>query len=115
MDLHVLGDVLGEFFPILAVLGGEDDGLDAGATGGDGLFLDAADGEDLAVERDFAGHGEEGPDGGIEGQREEGGDHGDACGGAVLGGGALGDVHVDGGGLEEGGGGVEVGGDQVLG
>ena len=56
------GDVgfgfFGDFGHVLFVAAGEDDGLDAGAFGGEDFFFQPADGQDQALERDFAGHGD---------------------------------------------------------
>ena len=74
----------------------QDQRADADAVGGKHLFLDAADGQDLAAQGDLAGHGDVAADGAPRGVGRERGDHRDAGGRAVLGDGAGGDVHVDG-------------------
>lgn len=59
------------------------------------LLLDAADGEDEALEGDFAGHGELAAHGFAPQQGSQRGEHCDPRRGAVLGDGAGGDVNVE--------------------
>ncbi|GKT85280.1 LOW QUALITY PROTEIN: hypothetical protein Ct61P_03130 [Colletotrichum tofieldiae] len=92
---------LWELKPVGHAVLGEDDHLAAGAAGGDRLLAQAADAEDLAGERELARHGNGGVDGGVEGEREERGGHGDAGRGAVLGHGAVWHVQVQLGLVEE--------------
>src|ERR1035438_9407932 len=96
MDGHV-GDVLGLeiFADVDFVFRRHDDFADAAASGGEHLFFDAADGQDLAREGDFAGHGEVGADAALRKHRHQRGGHRDAGGGAVFGDGAGGHVDVD--------------------
>lgn len=48
MHLEPLLEVSGQLVVVPLVARGEDEARDAGAPGGDGLLLDAPDGEDLA-------------------------------------------------------------------
>ncbi|MNK67790.1 hypothetical protein D3C87_871350 [compost metagenome] len=78
-DLHGAQDLVGDVLEVGLVAPGEDDGGDAGATGGEDLFLDAADGKDLAAQGHLTGHGDGGAD---LASGDEGGDRrrdGDAC------------------------------------
>lgn len=51
-------DVVGQLVEVAPVGFGQDEFADADAARGDDLFADAADRQDLAGEREFAGHGE---------------------------------------------------------
>lgn len=53
-DVQTVLDLLWQVLDVLAVLGGEEHCLDAGAEGADEFLLDAADGGDTAAEGDFA-------------------------------------------------------------
>lgn len=94
-EFEEFADFGADFGEVFAVAFGEDDGFDAGALGGDGFFLDSADGEDESAEGDFAGHGDVGAGGAVGEEGGECGVHGDAGGGAVFGDGTGGDVDVD--------------------
>ena len=94
-DADLLFDLVWDVRGVLAIGVGDEDGGDACAEGGEGFFLEAADGEDRAAEADFAGHGEVVADGFAGVETCEGGEHGDACAGAVFGDGTCGDVDVD--------------------
>jgi len=95
---HVVGDVL---LDRLLVPLGQDDFLDAHPVRGQDLFLDAADGEHPARERDLARHGHSRPHRTAGELRNQRGHEGHARGRAVLGDGALGDVEVQVHALEE--------------
>src|SRR5262244_2207312 len=67
----------------------------AHSVGGQELFFDAADGENLAPEGDFAGHGDIATNGNLSEGAHDGVANGDAGGRAVLGDGAFRNVHVN--------------------
>src|SRR5208282_3980509 len=71
------------------------DGTQAHSVSGQQLLLDPADGENLAAKGDFAGHGDVAAHGVLGEGADDGIADGDTRGGAVLGDGAFGDVHVD--------------------
>src|SRR5215211_6325733 len=91
---HLLADRLRHVLEVGAVALGEDDLLEAGPVGGQDLLLDPADGQDPALEGDLAGHADLGPDRPAGEQAGQGGGHGHAGRGAVLGDGARRDVDV---------------------
>ncbi len=95
MDFERIADRLRDFDEILFIFGRDDDGRDATAQRGQKLFLEAADRQDMAAQRNFAGHRD------ILANRNAGqcryhrGDHADARRGAILGNRAFGEVDVD--------------------
>src|SRR5829696_5931534 len=91
---HLLPDRLGDVLQVGAVALGDDDLLEAGPVGGQDLLLDPADGQDPALEGDLAGHADLGPDRPAGEQAGQGGGHGHAGRGAVLGDGARRDVDM---------------------
>src|SRR5262249_11686590 len=95
VQLHYGLEVFRQVSEVLFVVLGQDGFEDSCAMGCEELFFEAADGQDLAAQRDFAGHGDVAEDRNFC-QRAGGGlGHCDACGGAVLGDGTFGDVDVD--------------------
>src|ERR1700686_101493 len=67
----------------------------AHSMGGEEFFLDATDGQNLAAQRDFAGHGDIAAHGNSGKGADDGVADGDAGGRAVLGDGAFGNVYVN--------------------
>ena len=94
MEFELLADFLGDFLEFVLVELGQEDRADAGALGGQALFLDPANGQNLAAKRDFARHRKVIADGMIRQQRGERGENGRAGGRAVLGNGAGRDVDM---------------------
>src|SRR5918994_3387007 len=91
---HLGPDRLGHALEGGAVALGEDPLLEAGPVGGQSLLLAPADGQDPALEGDLAGHADLGPDRTAGEEAGQGGGHGHAGRGAVLGDGARRDVDV---------------------
>src|SRR5690606_32629602 len=95
VELHVLADRLGDLLQVAVVEAGDEDFLHAGAVRGQALLLDPADGEHIAAQGDFAGHGRvvfhqtPGDEGGQCDQNRHTGR------GPVLGRGTRGDVDVE--------------------
>ncbi len=58
MDIHVLLDDLREVLEIGPVVKGQDGFADSLAVGGEELFLDSPDGENLALQGDLSAHGD---------------------------------------------------------
>ena len=73
----------------------DEDGFDAGAHGGEQFLFESSDREDGTAQADFAGHGDISADWAAGELAGEGGEHGHACAGSVLGGGSGGYVDVD--------------------
>ena len=94
-DFQPLFDIVRDLGEVLLVLDRDQNLADATAQGGEQLFLKPADGQNLAAQGDFAGHG----NGVAHRHTGQHGDdrshHGDTRRGAVLGRSALGDVDVD--------------------
>src|SRR5579862_5399299 len=88
-------DLLGDVRQVLLIVLRKQDGTQAHSVGGEEFFLDAADGENLAAQSDFTGHGHIAADGDAGEGADDGGADGDARGRAVLGNGAFGDMHVN--------------------
>src|ERR1051325_11357405 len=95
VDFHFLPDFVGGFGPVAAVLFGENDLLETGASGGEDLHLEAADAQDSAAQTDFAGHGEVGADEALGQERGQGDGDGGAGAGTILGGGSGRDMDVE--------------------
>lgn len=87
--------MFGDFDEVFLIACGDDDVFCASAACGDDFFLDTADGEDVADEGDFSGHGKASGDGFLAEEGEDGGDNGDTSGGAIFGDSASGEVDVE--------------------
>ena len=75
-------------------LAGQDGFEDAGAQCGEQFLLQAADGQNLATQRDFAGHGDVAANRNLGQRAGERRGHGDAGRGAILGNRAFGHMQV---------------------
>ena len=80
---------------ILGIFVGDDHRFDTGPKRRQQLFLEAADGQNPAAERDLAGHGDLTLHRDSGHQRDDSGCHGDAGRGPVLRGCTLGNMHVN--------------------
>ena len=92
---QLLAHALGDLLDVARVLLRQDDGLHALAVGGEHLLLEAADRQDVAAQRDLAGHGDVAVDLAPRLGRDHGRGHRDAGGRAVLRHGAFWQVDVD--------------------
>src|SRR5258707_5132102 len=88
-------DFLRDVRQVLLIVLRKEHGTQAHSMGGEELFFYAADGQNLAAQGDFAGHGHVAAHGNFRERADDGVADGDAGGGTVLGDGAFGDVHVN--------------------
>ena len=90
-----LAHFVGQVFQIGLIFFGHDDGFEAGAVCGEHFFFDAAHGQHLTAQGDFARHAHFGLDRAAGEQRDQRGSHSHARGGAVFGLRARGHMQVD--------------------
>src|SRR5262249_37925031 len=88
-------DLLGDVRQVFLIVLRKQYGTQAHSVGSEQLFLDAADGENLAAQGDFSGHGDVAANWNASERTGNGSANGDTCGRAVLGNSAFRDVHVD--------------------
>src|ERR1700743_761738 len=88
-------DFLRDVRQVLFIILRKYDRAEAHSVSSEKFFFHAADGENFSAQCDFAGHGEIATHGNARESADDGGANGDAGGGAVLGDGAFGHVHVN--------------------
>src|SRR5439155_22415151 len=95
-EVHLCAQLFGQVFQqIVLVLFGQDDGADTGTVGGQNLFFDTSNGHDFAAQGDLTSHGDIGTDVATTCQRDQHGNHGDACRRTIFGNSSGGYMDVD--------------------